>query len=70
MLAFRSEGDVDAWCERRGIQRGAVMSLEQIWALAPAWYGERATAGWRGRTTEEAQQVVSGVGLHGDFWEF
>ena len=41
MLGFRSEAEVDRWCERRRIARGAVMDLELIWRLAQAWYAGR-----------------------------
>ena len=70
MLCFRSEAAVDSWCERRDIARGAVMSLELVWALAQAWYGDRASPDWRGRTTAEAQAVAESLGLRGDFWKF
>ena len=67
MLCFRSESEVDAWCERRAIRRGAVMSLEQTWNLARVWYADRASPDWRGRTPAEAEEVVRSVGLVGDF---
>ncbi len=70
MLGFRSEAEVDRWCERRRIARGAVMDLELIWRLAQAWYAGRADAEWRGRSTEEAQAIVESVGLRGEFWAF
>jgi len=41
MLAFRSEAHVDAWCEQRGLERGAVFPLETCWRLAQAWYADR-----------------------------
>ncbi len=70
MLSFRSEADVDAWCERRAIPRGAVMDLDVIWALARVWYAGRAGAGWRGRSTDEAQALLDAAGLEGTFWNF
>ena len=70
MLVFRSEAEVDRWCERRAITRGAVMNLELIWSLAQPWYGGRADAGWRGRPVEQAQAVVDSIGLAGNFWNF
>ncbi len=70
MLGFRSEADVDRWCERRRIARGAVMDLELIWQLSRAWYAGRADAGWRGRSAEQSQSIVRSVGLDGEFWTF
>ena len=34
-----------------------------------AWYGDRLSSEWRRRTPEEAQGVLAGLGLTGDFWE-
>jgi hypothetical protein len=59
---------VDAWLERTGHDRGAVVSFEQMWALAQRWYEGRMKPGWRGRSAEEAQRVLDDVGLSGDFW--
>ena len=70
MLSFRSEADVDAWCRRGAIARGAVMDLDMIWALSRVWYAGRADADWRGRSADEAQAVVDSVGLEGKFWDF
>lgn len=68
MLSFRSEADVDDWCERRMIARGATLDVESIWSLSQVWYAGRADAEWRGRTPERAQEVLSSVGLRGEFW--
>ena len=58
MLSFRSEADIDLWCERRRLARGAVMDLELIWQLAQIWYllGERDLEG-RGVVTDAVGQV-------------
>jgi hypothetical protein len=68
MLAFRSEGHVNRWCEQGGVEPGAVFSLDQLWGLARGWYSDRLSPDWRRRTPEEAQQVFDGVGLTGSFW--
>ncbi len=70
MLGFRSEADVDRWCERRRIGRGAVMDLELIWRLSQAWYAGRADAAWRGQSTEQSHAIVRSVRLVGEFWTF
>ena len=67
-MAFRSEADVDAWLDERGYSRGAVLDLETVWALSKGWYRQRLDADWRGRSVEEAQTVIEGVGLSGSFW--
>ena len=68
MLLFRSEEHVDRWCAARGSSQGALLSLEQMWGLARAWYGERLAPDWRKRTPEEAQRVLDDLGLAGPFW--
>ena len=68
MLAFRSEGHVDRWCEANGMARGGVFDLDVAWRLASEWYGERLSPAWRRRSPEEAQAVFDGLGLTGDFW--
>lgn len=69
MLLFRSEEHVEAWSQRRGIPRGAVLTLEQQWELARTWYAGRADPGWRRRTPAEAQAVFASIGLTGPFWD-
>jgi hypothetical protein len=68
MLAFRSEAHVQRWLEQRGLERGAVFSLEQLWRLAGAWYADRLAPDWRRRTPEEAESLFASLGLTGDFW--
>lgn len=68
MLLFRSEEHIDNWRAPRGLERGAVLSLEQQWDLAQAWYSDRMSDGWRRRSPREAEDVFASVGLTGDFW--
>ncbi len=39
-----------------------------MWALVQPWYGGRLDEGWRGRSAEEAQAILDGIGLTGEFW--
>ena len=59
---------MDAWLDERGYEKGAVLDLEAVWELSKAWYGGRLDAEWRGRSPQEAQAVLTGVGLTGSFW--
>ena len=55
MLYFRSEEDIDRWCETWRQTRGAVIPIDVAWKLATAWYSEdRRDPKWRRRTPEEA----------------
>jgi hypothetical protein len=68
MLAFRSEEHVERWCRTRGVAKGAVFGLDQMWALARAWYDDKLSPDWRRRTPEEAEAIFAAAGLTGDFW--
>ena len=68
MLLFRSEEHVDRWCADRGLSRGGILTLEQLWELATVWYADRMAPDWRRRTAEEAEAVFASVGLTGPFW--
>ena len=68
MLAFRSEAHVDRWLEQRALERGAVLSLDQLWRLADAWYANRLARDWRRRRPDEAEALFAELGLTGDFW--
>jgi len=39
-----------------------------MWALVQEWYAGRLAPEWRGRSAEDAQAILDGVGLTGDFW--
>jgi hypothetical protein len=56
------------WCVAQGVPRGEALTLEQIWALAKAWYGDRMTPEFRGRTVEAAARIFGQIGLSSDFW--
>jgi hypothetical protein len=69
MLLFRSEEHIDRWCQRWGLRRGAVLSLDQAWRLARAWFGpDRRQPEWRRRTVDETEALFQELGLKSDFW--
>jgi hypothetical protein len=51
----RSEWAIDSWCERSGVPRGK--ALPKTWKLARAWYGDRLSPDFEGRTTEQAEEI-------------
>lgn len=69
MLLFRSEEHVDRWCADRQLPKGALLSVDQGWQLARAWYFDRLDPAYRGRTPEEADAIFARVGLTGPQWE-
>jgi hypothetical protein len=68
VLPFRAAADVDAWCARHRLPRGAVVPVDQVLALGRAWYGRHLDADWRKWTVAEAQQIFDAVGLTGEHW--
>jgi hypothetical protein len=68
MSIFRSEDDIATWLRTTGVPRGVTLSLQQVWQLAQAWYGNRMDPTYRGRTLAEAEAVFASVGLVGEFW--
>jgi hypothetical protein len=66
---FAREGDVDGWCERHAMARGAVMSLERLWPFARDWYGGCLRTPWRKRGPEQVRALFAAHGLTGPFWE-
>lgn len=59
---------MEDWLAETGRPRGAVVTLERMWALVQPWYAGRLEARWRGRSAEEAQAILERVGLRGEFW--
>jgi hypothetical protein len=69
MLAFRSEEHVDRWCQVKGMPRGGLLSIRQLWGLARSWYGDRLSEQWRRKTPQQAEAIFEEVGLTGPFWK-
>jgi hypothetical protein len=69
MLFFRSEERVNEWCRDHGISRRPILSLEQLWQLAVAWYDTRLTPDARRPKPEEMRRIFAGIGLEGPFWD-
>jgi hypothetical protein len=68
MLIFRSEEHIEKWCKDWSLPPGAVLSLEQTWKLADAWYRDRLSRDWRRRTVDEAHHLFHSLGLNSEFW--
>ena len=69
MLLFRSEEHVDRWCNSWSQPRGALLTPEQAWKLAHAWYSQdRRDLSWRRRTVDETEALLAQLDLTGPFW--
>jgi hypothetical protein len=70
MLLFRSEGNIDHWCKTTQMPRGELLSIEQVWRLSQAWYADRLSDSYQGRTAAQAEAIFRALGLEGPFWTF
>ena len=68
VLPFRDASDVDGWCARHAIPRGELVPIDQVQALARAWYGRHLDEDWRKWTTTEARAIFASVGLQAAHW--
>ena len=68
MLLFRSEEWVDKWCKRNNLERGEMLSLQQVWELSKLWYGNRMSLEYRGRSMEQVAEIFKQAGLTSKFW--
>ena len=69
MLFFRSEERVDDWCRAQGLPRRPLLSLDQLWQLAVAWYENRLSPAARRPGPDEMRAIFARVGLTGAFWD-
>ena len=65
---FASEADIDPWCARHRLPRGAVLSVPALWAFARDWYGSYVNEPWHLKTKEQAMAIMARHGLTGPFW--
>lgn len=67
-LLFRNEAEVDEWCAVRGVPKGDVRPIRQIWDFAAEWYGRHADADWTKWSLHEAKDIFDRHGLDGPNW--
>lgn len=67
-LLFRNEAEVDEWCATRGIAKGDVRPIKQIWDFAAEWYGRHADADWTKWSLHDAVEIFARHRLTGPIW--
>ncbi|KAK9445340.1 hypothetical protein VB005_00449 [Metarhizium brunneum] len=67
-LLFRNEAEVDEWCATRGIAKGDVRPIKQIWDFAVEWYGRHADADWKKWSLRDAAEIFARHRLTGPTW--
>ena len=68
MLLFRSEEWIDKWCKRNNLERGEVLTIDQVWELSKLWYGDRLSVDFHGRNIEQVAEIFKQAGLMSAFW--
>ncbi|KHK61548.1 alkylmercury lyase family protein [Pseudomonas frederiksbergensis] len=68
-LLFRDEDQVDEWCSIRGIQKGDVRPIKQVWDFAAEWYARHADADWTKWTVHQAIEIFARHHLTGPIWK-
>jgi hypothetical protein len=69
MLFFQSEEKLNEWLASNHAERGAVLSIPQLWELSQRWYENRMSLEYHGRSVEQVQQIFKQVGLISEFWQ-
>ena len=69
MLFFRSEESLSEWLASKNAERGAVLTIPQLWELSQRWYQDRMSPDFHGRTMEQARDIFKEVGLTSAFWQ-
>ncbi len=65
---FCNKSCLDTWLHRTNHQKGYVMNLSTLWALASHWYEGRLELEYQRRDPTTALQYFREVGLSGSFW--
>jgi hypothetical protein len=68
MLFFQSEDTLEKWLVSQKVERGAVLSMPQLWELSQRWYQDRMSPEYHGRSMEQVQEIFREVGLTSEFW--
>jgi len=68
MLLFRSEEWIDKWCKRKDLERGEVLTIDQVWELSKLWYYNRLSVEYHGRSSEQVAEIFKEAGLTSAFW--
>ena len=69
MLFFRSEELVREWCTANAHVAQPIVTMDQLWQLAHAWYATRLDANARRPPPSEIRRIFADIGLRGPFWD-
>jgi hypothetical protein len=66
---FCSDDHGRHWSIEHAGGAGEVVAAGTVWRLAGPWYGDRLAPDFRAHTTSYNQQLLTDVGLTGEFWQ-
>lgn len=69
MLLFRSEETVEEWCREQDLPVRPLVTLDQLWQMALAWYSNRLTEESRRPGPDEIVEIFGRIGLTDPFWD-
>jgi hypothetical protein len=68
MLLFQSEEWIEKWCKRNDLERGEILTIEQVWELSKLWYHNRLSVDFHGRNIEQVAEIFKQSRLTSEFW--
>ena len=68
MLLFRGKEHIDRWCRQWSQPKGAMLTIDQSWQLARAWYQHKMELDWQRPTLVETETLLAQLDLTGPFW--
>jgi len=68
MVYLRSEEHLSRWLDDNGWEPGATLGAAKMNELARTWWWNRLDPGWRPRSLDDAQAILTDLGLTGEFW--
>lgn len=69
MAFFRSEEMLNEWLASNHVERGAALSIPELWELSKLWYQGRMSPEFHGRPMEQVQGIFKQVGLTSEYWQ-
>lgn len=60
---------MNRWCHQHNLPRRPLVSLDQLWQLAVAWYENRLTEESRRPGPDEMEEIFAQLGLRDSFWQ-
>ena len=60
---------MDKWCKEQKLERGGIVTIEQMWRLAKEFYQGKLKLDWSPKSKSEKQELFTELGLPAEFWK-